>query len=99
MNLNVEDMLTLFFALLAITCFATYIRRNLLVSNNRFERAVLLIIVSFILILMTNSFGRILEVLGYAESEWLLSKLRRIIYILTLIFSSYAGIILYGVKK
>lgn len=64
------------------------------VYNNRFERAVLLIIVAFTLILMTNSSGRILEVLGYAESEWLLSKIRRIVYIGVLVFSSYLSIML-----
>ncbi|CAJ1315893.1 hypothetical protein [Paenibacillus nuruki] len=99
MNLNVEDMLTLFFALLAITCFITYIRRNFTSTTNKFERAVLLIVVTFTLILMTNSFGRILEVLGYGEAGWLLSKIRRIIYIIALVFSSQAGIVLCTIKK
>lgn len=105
MNLNVEDMLTLFFAALAIVFYGTYLRWNLPYilgkkrTDNVFLRAVYLTIASIVLIFLVNSFGRVLEVLGYSSPEWMLSKIRRVLYIVALVFSTYAGMLLCIVTK
>lgn len=103
--MNVEDMLTLFFAVLAIVCFVTYLKWNIKYiigrqrTENVFLRAVYLVVLSLTIILVVNSFGRVLEVMGYSSPEWYVSQIRRALYIAALAFSTYAGMLLCIVTK
>lgn len=103
--MNVEDMLTLFLGLLVITFAATYLKYNVKHlfgpdrTDNVFLRAVILLVFSILLIMCVNSFGRVLEVLGYSDPVYLLSKVRRALYIVALIFTTFSLIMLSIVTK
>ncbi len=105
MNLNVEDMLTLFLGLLGILFASTYLKYNTKYlfgperTDNLFLRAVILLVFSVLLVLCVNSFGRVLEVLGYSDPTYLLSKIRRALYIVALIFMGFSLIMLSIVTK
>lgn len=105
MNLNVEDMLTLFLVMLGIVFSATYLKYNSkylfgsMRTDNLFLRGVILLVFSVLILLCINGFGRVLEVLGYSDPVYLLSKIRRALYIVALIFTTFSLIMLSIVTK
>ncbi|MEW4371762.1 hypothetical protein [Paenibacillus kandeliae] len=98
--MSVEDMLTLFLVFMGIIFAATYAKYNLKYligvnkTDNVFLRGVIQLILALLIMLATLSFGRILEVMGYADPVFLVSKVRRSLYIVSLIYIVYALIML-----